>query len=416
MPYNSNHHRDGGRAPQHPLSSGIPELTGDMQDLEIQVSADACCLNECVVIAQPSEWTRELETLGAACFKRPEALYKALRSRSCSPQVAIVDLESIPRNAIRAVDIRIPCPKLWLGKSAANPADIKNFGIYYSKSRPDELNAVAARLIDTDRSIMLPIGLVGKQMLPLLVADKTYRERLHHYVDQLGDTNLITLHGDDPLELQLVAQYLAVETGRARLWEVKSETSIHSVLRRIAQARRPGTDVSIVLSCDIDTESAREFHKSMPSEYSMIKLSARSTNPVNSLSFTLPKPTERPADIANWVVWFVCRATIECGVALSGLPDLVQSIGRTVGGSPTIEEIRSLCERSVRQHATMMEERGEFMPYEDLVHNFERTLLRQALFQHDWNLSATARALGLAESSLRYKLNKLGVIRSEAQD
>jgi DNA-binding NtrC family response regulator len=64
----------------------------------------------------------------------------------------------------------------------------------------------------------------------------------------------------------------------------------------------------------------------------------------------------------------------------------------------------------------MMEERGEFMPYEDLVHNFERTLLRQALFQHDWNLSATARALGLAESSLRYKLNKLGVIRSEAQD
>lgn len=396
--------------------NGISELGSQMSHLENEAAANVCCLNRCALIAQPSSWTEELETLGVSCFKRPEALYKALRGRSCYPQLVIVDLESIPRNAVRTVDIRIPCPKLWIGKSAANPADIKNFGIYYSKSRPDEVNAVASRLIDTDRSIILPIGLVGKEMLPLLVADETYRGRLHHYAERFANANLITLHGDDLLELQLVAQYLAVETGRARLWEAKSENSIQSLLRRIAQARRPGTDVTIVLSRDIDAETAREFHGALPSEYSMIKLSARTANPVDDLSFTLPKPAERPADIPNWIVWFVCRATIEYGVALSGLAELTRSIERTLGDGVTIGEIRNLCERSVRQQATMMEDRSEFMPYQDLVHNFERTLLRQALDQHDWNLSATAKSLGLAESSLRYKLNKLGVIRTEALD
>lgn len=402
--------------PRAPASSG-PEESSEpihaMRHPDSEAAFDACHLARCALIAQPSEWTDELEALGMDTFKRPEALYKALRSRTCLPQACIVDLDSVPRNAVRAVDIRLPCPKLWIGRSAANPSDIKNFGIYYARSRPDELNNVVARLIETDRSMLMPIGMVGRQALPFLAADGSYRERLQHYIDQFLSRNLITLHGDDPLELQLAAQYLAVEAERARIWQVKSEASIHSMLRKIAQARRPGTDVTITLSPDIDTETAREFYKSIPAEYSMIKLSARAENPVDTLSFTLPRPVDRPADVETWAVWFMCRATIEYGIALSGLPDLIRSVIRALGSNPRIEEIRGLCERAVRQQVTMTEEHGGFVSYDDLVHNYERSILHKALSQHEWNLSATAKSLGLAESSLRYKLNKLGVNRRD---
>lgn len=365
----------------------------------------------CALIAEASEWAEALEALGAHRFKRPEALYKTLRSGTFRPEACIVDLDAVPRSLIRALDIRIPCPKLWFGGSAADPGDIKNFGAYYARARLDELNSVIGHLIDIDRAILLPSGIVSKQMLPFLAADGDYRERLHHYTEAFAGANLITLHGDDPVELQLTAQSLAVGAQRARIWEARSEASIQSVLRKIAQARRPGSDVTIILSRDIDVESAREFYKSVPSDYSLIKLSARLENPVGPISFTLPRAGDRPADTKAWIIWFVCRATIEHSIALSGLDELVDTICQALGDDPSIEEIRSLCERSVQQHVTIMDEQGEFLSYDDLVHNYERTILHRALTQHDWNLSATARSLGLAESSLRYKLKKLGVAR-----
>lgn len=395
---------------KHPVSPR-PLLT-----ISHEGGASVCWFTSCALLAQPHEWTEELRKLGVRQFKTPEALYKVIRNREFAPAVCLVDLDSVARNAIRTIDLRVPCPKLWLGKSAASPADVKNFGIYYSRIRPDELNGVVGRLIQLDRSIMLPAGFVGRQTLPFLVSDDAYRERLHHYADLYAAANLITLHGDDQLELHLVAQYLAVEAQRARIWEVKSGASIHSVLRKIAQARRPGTDVSIVMGPDIDTESAREFHKSMPAEYSMIKLSPRSANAVDALSFTIPKPAERPADVENWITSFIGRSTVENGVALSGLENAIRTIVGTLGDDPGIEEIRSLSEQVVRQHATLAEDQGGFVSYEDIVNNFERTLLRRSMTQHDWNLSATAKSLGLAESSLRYKLNKLGVVRNDTSD
>lgn len=388
----------------------------DISRRQAQLRTGASHLPGCALLAGASGWADRLEQLGARRFKRPEALYRSIRSRAFTPEACIVDLDYVPRKLIKAVDIRVPCPKLWVGGSAANPADIKNFGIYYARVRPDELNAVIGRLVEIDQSILLPAGLAGGQLLPFVAADKAYRERLQHYTNVFARTGLLTLQGDDPLELQLAAQSLAVETQRARIWEVKTEASIESVLRKITQARRPGSDVTIVLSQDIDVESAREFQKSMPREYSMIKLSARTDSPVDADSFTLPVPDDRPADIEARIVWFVCRSTIDHGIALSDLDGLVESIVRTLGGNPSIDDIRALCERSVRQHATLMEDRAEFISYDDMVRNYERTILRRALTQHDWNLSAAARSLGLAESSLRYKLKKLGVSKHDASE
>lgn len=371
--------------------------------------SEAFHLSRCALIADKSEWSDELAHLGVAVYRRPEALYQAIRTGNLILRACLVDLDSIPRNLIRSVDLRVPCPKVWFGRSAANPADVKNFGVYYSRARTDELNRVVARLAETDDSTMLAAGIVARQVLPLLVADDSYREHLHRHAERFADGNLITIQGDDPLELQLVAEYLAVETRRTRIWEIRSDTSFQATLRKISQARRPGTDVCIILSAEIDADSAREFHKSIPAEYALIKLGERSDEPVGSLSLTLPRPQDRPKDIENWAVWFVCRATIEHGIALRSLADVVESILRTVGDNPPIEDIRAVSERSVKQHATMMEENEQYTSYQDLVHNYERTILRQALAQHAGNLSATARSLGLAESSLRYKMKKLGL-------
>lgn len=384
-----------------------PSLHQEIRD----APSDTFHLSGCALLSDSSEWTTPLEQLGLRVFRRPESLYNALRTREFFPEACIVDLDTIPRSLVKAVDLRVPCPKLWVGKSASNPSDIKNFGIYYSRARPDELNTVISRLIQTDRSMLLPSGIVSSQLLPLLVIDHSYHERLHRYTELFSAANLITLHGDDTIELQLVAQYLAVESRRPRIWEIKSESSFHSTLRRIAQARRPGTDVSILLLTEVGVEAAREFHQSIPAEYSVIKLSTRVDNPVGDLSFTVPRPVERPRDIENWVTWFVCRATIEYGIALSDMPGLVRSVTRMLGDNPQLDDIRSVCERSIRQHATLMEDHGEYTSYDDLVHNYERTILKQALVKNDWNLSATARSLGLAESSLRYKLNRLGLLK-----
>lgn len=379
-------------------------------------AATANRFGNCALIAEAVDWADELASLGVHRFKRPEALYKAIRNRTLDPDACIVDLDAVPRKLVRAVDIRVPCPKLWLGGSAPDPADIKYPGVYHARARPDEIHNVIERLVEVDRATLLPAGIVGKQMFPFLVADKAYRERVQRYTEELASTNLITLHGEDPLELQLVAQTLAVETQRERIWDVKSEASIQSILRKIAQARRPGSDVTIILSPDIDVDSARDFYKAMPPEYAMIKLSAREENPVGAVSFTTPRPAQRPADIEAWSAWFICRATVEQGIALSGLEEMLGSVLEALGDNPGIEDIKSLCERSVRQHATLMEDRGEFRSYDDLVRNYERAILRRALTQQDGNLSATARSLGLAESSLRYKLKALGINRGGASE
>lgn len=398
-------------------ASGVAEDRGAPhrpQPVGGEEAATTSRFGNCALIAEPADWADELTSLGVHRFKRPEALYKAIRNRTLVPDACIVDLDAVPRKLVRALDIRVPCPKIWLGGSAPDPTDIKNPGVYHARVRPDELHDVIERLVGVDRAALLPAGIVGKQMLPFLVADKAYRERVQRYTEELAGTNLITLHGDDPLELQLVAQTLAVETQRERIWEVKSEASIHSILRKIAQARRPGSDVTIVLSRDIDVDSARDFYKAIPPEYAMIKLSAREENPIGAVSFTTPRPAQRPADIEVWSAWFICRASIEHGVALSGFEEMLGSVVEALGDNPGIEAIQSLCERSVRQHATLMEDRGEFRSYDDLVRNYERTILRRALRQQDWNLSATARSLGLAESSLRYKLKALGINRGGA--
>ena len=46
----------------------------------------------------------------------------------------------------------------------------------------------------------------------------------------------------------------------------------------------------------------------------------------------------------------------------------------------------------------------------DQVAEFEEQLIRQALKENDWNQSQAARALNISEQTIRYKMNKLGIV------
>jgi two-component system response regulator AtoC len=43
--------------------------------------------------------------------------------------------------------------------------------------------------------------------------------------------------------------------------------------------------------------------------------------------------------------------------------------------------------------------------------DYEETLIRQALIENDWNQSKAARALGISEQTMRYKMGKLGIMK-----
>jgi len=372
----------------------------------------------CALLAAASPWTNELVARGGRIFKRPEQLYRALRQRSFAPRTGIVDLDYVPRKLAKAVDPRLPCVKIWLGKTGPDPSDIKHPGVYHARVHAGELEQVLQGLLRMERSVLLATGLIGKQWFPLLSTDENYRQLLNHCAGLYARSNLMTLCGEDPIELQLAAKYLAVETRRPRLWQVKSKSSMRSVLRKLSRARRPGTDVTIILSRQIDAGTAREFCQVLPGEYSLIRLCARAQRPLDGPALTLPEVRERPDDVDNWIDWFLCRASIEQGIALWDLAALRRSVAEGLNDNPAIMAIREACEAAVLRHATIMESRCRkaFISYEVLINNYERAILRQALAHNEGNFSATARSLVLAESSLRYKLNKLGMSKAVSEN
>ena len=48
---------------------------------------------------------------------------------------------------------------------------------------------------------------------------------------------------------------------------------------------------------------------------------------------------------------------------------------------------------------------------QDSLADFEEQLIRKALTEHDWNQSKAARMLQISEGTMRYKMEKLGIVK-----
>ena len=49
---------------------------------------------------------------------------------------------------------------------------------------------------------------------------------------------------------------------------------------------------------------------------------------------------------------------------------------------------------------------------QESLDDHETGVLREALVKHHWNQSEAARALGISERAMRYKMEKLGIVRN----
>jgi DNA-binding NtrC family response regulator len=58
-------------------------------------------------------------------------------------------------------------------------------------------------------------------------------------------------------------------------------------------------------------------------------------------------------------------------------------------------------------------ETGAAKPLHDVLAEYEKQVVRQALIANQWNLAKTARALRVAEQTLRYRMSKLGIVRGQ---
>ncbi|MGH7456711.1 MAG: helix-turn-helix domain-containing protein, partial [bacterium] len=52
-------------------------------------------------------------------------------------------------------------------------------------------------------------------------------------------------------------------------------------------------------------------------------------------------------------------------------------------------------------------------PLNESLTEHEEQLIRQALIENDWNQSQAARALKISEPNLRYRMNKLGIVKNK---
>jgi transcriptional regulator with PAS, ATPase and Fis domain len=69
--------------------------------------------------------------------------------------------------------------------------------------------------------------------------------------------------------------------------------------------------------------------------------------------------------------------------------------------------------KELKKFETGQHEADAVKPLQESLSEYEEQLLRQALIANNWNIAKTARALRIAEQTLRYKMGNLGIVRSK---
>jgi DNA-binding NtrC family response regulator len=70
-------------------------------------------------------------------------------------------------------------------------------------------------------------------------------------------------------------------------------------------------------------------------------------------------------------------------------------------------------QREMKKLATSQQPAGTVKPLYESLAEYEEQLIRQALYDNNWNIPQTARLLRIAEQTLRNKMNKRGIIKRQ---
>ena len=187
-------------------------------------------------------------------------------------------------------------------------------------------------------------------------------------------------------------------------------------IERIGSHRPIKSDFRLVAATNVDLDKAVKEGRFRDDLYYRIKV----------IPIRLPPLRERPEDIPDLANFFLRRYKARFRKPVEGISDSALRMLAGYWWPGNIRELENLIERLVAimdktwiteddlpfefQMARLDgEPRGGDSLFQDAMTAFERNFLLRALERNGWNVTATARYLGLPLSTLKFKLEKLDV-------
>jgi DNA-binding NtrC family response regulator len=229
-----------------------------------------------------------------------------------------------------------------------------------------------------------------------------HRQQLGKFELASGGTLLLDEIGDLRLELQ------------AKLLRAIQEGEIE----RVGGSKPIRTDFRLVVATNTDLEKAVKDGRFRDDLYYRI----------NVIPIRMPPLRDRIDDLPDLARFFVRRYNAKFHKSLRGISDAALKILATYWWPGNIRELENLVERLVavgdpdkewitdedlplEYHFARLDSVhvGGESRYQEAVDTFERTFLLKALERCDWNVSATARYLGIPLSTLKHKMGRLDI-------
>lgn len=196
-------------------------------------------------------------------------------------------------------------------------------------------------------------------------------------------------------------------------------------LRRLGESRIREVNVRIIASTNIDPLVAIEENRFRPDLYYRL----------NVINLSLPPLRERREDLSLLVDYLIKDLNNRLQCRISGItsdvyevflrypwPGNIRELRCTLEGAMNLAEAGMIELRHLPTHLLQKVVRDnpvdlkavENLPLQEALAKVEQTLIRSALDKTNWNISKTAKILGLPRQTLQYKLQALHIERQTA--
>ncbi len=310
-------------------------------------------------------------------------------------------------------------------------------GIIYESTEMEEVLNIAGRAADSKASILIcgESG-TGKELIAQAI----------HYSSPRKDAPLVSVNcaalNENLLESELFGHEKGAYTGADKqrkgrfeqadkgtifldeVGEIPLATQVK--LLRFLQERefeRVGGNKTIQVDVRVITATNRELQKMVEAGDFRQDLFYR----LNVISIKIPPLRDRKSDITTLVSYFVSRFANENQKDVKGVSKEGMDVLLKYGYPGNVRELENIIQRAVvmtRRDIITTDDlpvhikspkselelpKSEIKSLDEMVKDLEIRLITDALNQSDGNQSKAAKALGLSERNLRYKLKKYGL-------
>jgi transcriptional regulator with PAS, ATPase and Fis domain len=187
-------------------------------------------------------------------------------------------------------------------------------------------------------------------------------------------------------------------------------------IERVGGSKPIKTDFRLVCATNVDLDRAVREGRFREDLYYRIKV----------IPLRMPALRDRPEDLPELVRFFIQRYSTRFRKPVTGISDAALAILQRHWWGGNVRELENLIERLVAMndrgwideedlpldyHVANLDqqESGEKPLLDAAVDTFERNFILRALERCDWNVTGTARHLGVPLSTLKHKMRKLEI-------